>query len=83
VSVELAGDLALEASSDAASAESLSGAAGDVVAGAFIVSHPGAGDRVERAVELAVAAAVEPVFVPVARGDLERTHTAEFRHGIV
>jgi hypothetical protein len=61
VGVDLAGDVALEAADDLAFAEAFGGAAGDVVAGGLVVSHPDDGDDVEGAVGGAVAASAEAV----------------------
>jgi hypothetical protein len=66
VAVELAGDVALETAPDSTLAESFGGPAGEVVAGTGVVPDAGVRDRVKGAVELAIAGAVEPVFVAVA-----------------
>jgi hypothetical protein len=61
VVVDLSGDVALEAADDLAFAESLGGAAFDVVAGGLVVAYADDGDDVEGAVGGSVAAAAESV----------------------
>src|SRR4051794_28211941 len=56
-----AGDVAHQAAADLLGALALGGAAGDVVAGLGVMDHAVVGDQPERAVALAVAAAVEAV----------------------
>ena len=60
-SVELAGDVALEAASDLAEGLALCGAPREVGTGLWAVAHPAGGDGVDGAVEGSVAAAVEAV----------------------
>jgi len=67
-SVEVAGEVALEAAGGLAAALSFSKAALDVVDGRSVHSASGEDDLVESAVELPVTAAVEPVADPLARG---------------
>jgi hypothetical protein len=57
--VDAAGDVAHEAAADLFGALAVSGAACDVVAGLGMVDHAVVGDQPERAVSLAIAAAVE------------------------
>jgi hypothetical protein len=64
--VELAADVTLEDADGLASGAAFGGAAGEVGAGAWVVTESGQGDGVERSVEAAVAAAVEPVTPGVA-----------------
>src|SRR5436190_16626943 len=59
--VELARDVALKAAFDLAHGLAFSGAAGDIGLGGGAVAHSDGGDGVDRAVEGAVAAAVEAV----------------------
>ena len=59
--VELAGDVALEAALDLTAGLALGSASGDVLLGCRAAPHAGDGDRVDRAVQGSVAAAVEPV----------------------
>jgi hypothetical protein len=59
--VELAGDVALEASADLADGLAFGGPAGDVVAGPVAAAHAGEGNVVDRPVQGAVTAAVEAV----------------------
>jgi hypothetical protein len=61
VVVDLAGDVALEASDDLSLAEAFGCAAVDVVAGGLMAAHLDDGDDVEGAVRGAVAAAAEAV----------------------
>src|SRR3954453_6319936 len=58
---QAAGDVAHQAAADLLGALALGGAAGDVVAGLGVMDHAVVGDEPERAVALAVAAAVEAV----------------------
>src|SRR4051794_32273044 len=60
-SVELAGDVALEAAPDLLGGLAFGAAAGDVGAGGRAAAHPGGGDGVDCAVECPVAALAEPV----------------------
>src|SRR3954447_3725885 len=60
-SVELAGAVAREAAPDLVVGLGFGSAAGDGGAGGRAAAHPGGGDGVDRAVECAVAALVEPV----------------------
>ena len=59
--VEVAGDIAFEAALDLAGCLAIGGAARGVGAGGGVVLEAGENDGVERAVEVAVAAAVEAV----------------------
>ncbi len=59
--VQLAGDVALEAAPDLLGGLALGGAAGDVGAGIRAAAHAGVGDRMNRLVQGAVTAAVEPM----------------------
>jgi hypothetical protein len=70
--VEFAGDVALEAASDLAGGLALGGAASDVGAGPGTATHSDHGDGVDRAVECAIAAAVEPVAYGSAAAGLQR-----------
>ena len=54
-------------------------AALDVGEGGRVAAHPGDGDDVDGAVELAVAEAVEPVAVGPAGGDWDRGRTGQHR----
>src|SRR5215210_2722182 len=58
---EASGDVAHQAPPDLLGALALGGAAGDVVAGLGVMDHAVVGDQPERAVALAVSAAVEAV----------------------
>src|SRR5438552_10921770 len=79
--VSLAGDVALEAAEDLASAESLGGAFGGVGAGAVAVAEAADGDHVQRPVGLSVAAEVEPVAVGASGAGLDRGGAADPREG--
>jgi hypothetical protein len=70
--VEASGDVAHEAASDFLVALAVGGAAGDVGAGLGVVDHPVVGDEPERAVALAVTAAIEAVPDSPAAGGLDR-----------
>ena len=59
--VDLAGDVAFEAALGFSGGFALGGSFGDVGLGVWAVAAAGDGDGVQRAVELAVAAAVEAV----------------------
>ena len=63
-----AGEVAHEAASDLAAGLALCGAPLDVVLGLGVVLHADHGDRVERVVGLAVAAAVDAVAAGLAAG---------------
>jgi hypothetical protein len=72
-SVELAGEVALEAAPDLFGAESFCAAAFDVGPGFRVVSHSGDDSHVQGTVEPPVATAVESVADGVARGRGRRT----------
>ena len=59
--VELAGDVSLEAAADLPRVLAFCGAPGDVGLGGGAAAHPGRGDGVQRPVQGAVSAPVEPV----------------------
>jgi hypothetical protein len=61
MAVDLSRDEALEASEDVLRLEPFEGASCNVVAGAWVVTHADQHNCVQRAVGLAVAAAVEPM----------------------
>lgn len=65
--VEMPRKVALDAAADFLVGLAFGAAALDVGKGGRVVAHPGDGDDVEGAVELAVAEAVEPVPVSTAR----------------
>jgi hypothetical protein len=67
-SVEVAGEVALQRAGCVAGWFAFAEAAGDVVAGCWVVLAAVGDDGVEGAVELAVAAAAEPVSLCVAAG---------------
>ena len=69
---DAAGEVALEAADGFAGALAFGAFAGDVVAGLGVAARAGDGDAVDGGVDLAVAAAVEPVAVGVARADRDR-----------
>src|SRR4051812_49963607 len=60
-SIDLAGEVALEAADDLALGQALGGAAGDVVDGRLVPAHANDDGAVEGGVGLPVTAAVEPV----------------------
>ncbi len=60
--VEVAGEVALEAAADFAVGLALGTAALDIGKGRRVAAHPGDGDHVQGAVELAVAEPVEPRY---------------------
>src|SRR5215475_8221580 len=66
--VEVAGQIALDAAADVAVGLALGAASLDVGEGWWVAAHPGHGDLVKGAVELAVAEPVEPVPVGAAGG---------------
>src|SRR3954447_4860327 len=70
--VEAAGEVAHQAAADLAAGLAFGGAALDVGLGLGVVLHADHGDRVERVVGLAVAAAVESVPNRLAAGGLDR-----------
>jgi hypothetical protein len=76
-SVELAGDVALEATLDLVWGLALGGTAVDVGAGSGAVARPGEHDHVDGAVECAVAAAVEAVPDGVAAAGRDRVGATE------
>ena len=81
LSVELAGDVALEAAADFRWGLSLGGAPGDVGAGAGAAAHPDQRDGVDGAVQRPVAAAVEPVPDGLAAAGRERAGAAQRGEG--
>src|SRR5215213_8387663 len=80
-SVNLAGDVALEAPQDLPSALALRGAPGYVFSGAFVPAHPPERQHVQRPVCVPVASAVEAVANRLARGGLKRGHAAQAGEG--
>src|SRR5215831_16049575 len=66
--VEVAGEVALDASADFAVGFALGAASFDVGQGLGVAPHPGHGDLVQGSVELTVTEAVEPVPVGAAGG---------------
>ena len=76
-SVEVAGEVALEAAGGLAAALSFLDSALDVVDGWSVHSASGEDDLVEGAVELSVAAAVEPVADRLAGGGRDRGGAGE------
>src|SRR6266516_5203444 len=79
--VDLAGDVAFQAADDLAFAFAFAGAPDDVGPGRLVVADADEDDPIERGVCLAVAAAVEPVAVRLARGGPDRGGAAEHREG--
>ena len=76
-SLEVAGAVAVEAAGGLAAALSFLDSTLDVVDGRSVHSASGEDDLVESAVELPVAAAVEPVADPLARGGGDRGGAGE------
>ena len=74
---ESAGQVALEAAPDLAIALALLAPAGDVDQRLRVVQHAGQGDRVQGAVEFAVATAVEAMTDDLARGSLEGCYASQ------
>jgi hypothetical protein len=68
----VAGEVALEAADGFAVGLAFGAFAGDVVLGLGVAAQPRDGDAVDRRVDLAVAAAVEPVPAGLARADRDR-----------
>src|SRR5262245_12207556 len=79
--VEVAGGVALDASADFAVGLALSAASFDVGQGLRVAAHPGHGDLVQGAVELAIAEAVEPVPVGAAGGHRDRGGAGQHGEG--
>ena len=71
-SVEASGECAFEGAADVAVGLAFGGASGLVGAGFWVAAHPGDGDGVQGAVEVAVAAAVESVTGALAAAGFER-----------
>ena len=69
---DASGEVALEAADGVFGALAFGAFAGDVVLGFGVAAQPGHGDPVDGGVDLAVAAAVEPVPAGVARADRDR-----------
>jgi hypothetical protein len=69
---DAAGEVAFEAADGFFGALALGAFAGDVVAGLGVAAQAGDGDAVDRRVDLAVATAVEPVSVGLARANRDR-----------
>src|SRR5215208_2578975 len=80
-SVNLAGDVTLEAPQDLPPALALRGAPGYVFSGAFIPAHPPERQHVQRPVCVPVASAVEAVAHRLARGGRKRGHAAHAGEG--
>ena len=78
---EVAGDVALQAALDLAGCLAFGGAAGGVGAGGGVMLEAGEHDGVQRAVELSVAAAVEPEADGLPRAGGDRGGAAEHREG--
>jgi hypothetical protein len=78
---ELSGDVALQAAFDVTDRLALGHAALHVGLGLGVLAHADQHDGVQRAVELPVAATVQPVADHGARGGLDRGDTAEFGEG--
>lgn len=78
---DLPPDMTLEAAPDLLVRLALGQAPVDVGPGFWVGAHPGEHDRVERPVEPAVPAAVEPVPHSVARGRRDRTGARDLREG--
>lgn len=81
VLVEVTGDVAFEAADGFAATLALGDAAVHVVACARIPAQSAENDRVERGVGLAVASAVQPAALGLARGSLNRTGAAQCGEG--
>ena len=79
--VEVAGEVALEEPGGVAAAFAFGDAAGDVVLGGWVVLAAVEDDRVEGAVELAVAAAAEAVSGGLAAGGGDRGDAGESCEG--
>src|SRR5665647_298947 len=77
VAVDLAGEVALEASTDLAEGAAFSGSALNVGAGGRVHAHAGDDGHVERAVEATVTAAVDAVSDGVAGRRRNRVHAGE------
>src|SRR5665648_316753 len=77
VAVDLAGEVALEASTDLAEGAAFSGSALNVGAGGRVHAHAGDDGHVERAVEATVTAAVDAVSDGVAGRRRNWVHTGE------
>src|SRR5882757_2214238 len=83
-SVELAGDVALQAAPDLASGLALGSAAGNGGPCGGAAAHAGVGDGVNGAVELAVSASVQPVAHGAPAGGFQRAGAREGREcGVV
>src|SRR3954453_19167613 len=80
---QAAGEVALEAALDLAWGLALGEAAGGVGAGGGVVLETGERDGVQRAVELAVAGAVEAIADRLARGGGDWCRAGEHRKGAV
>lgn len=74
-------DIALEAAPDLLCRFALGLAPVDVGSGFWVGAHPGEHDRVERSIEPAVPAAVEPVPHSVARGRRDGAGARDLREG--
>jgi hypothetical protein len=79
--VDLAGDVAFQAADDLSFAFAFAGAPDDVGPCRLVVAHADEDDPIERGVRLAVATAVEPVAVRLARGGLDWSGAAEHGEG--
>ena len=79
--VDLAGDVAFEAALGFSGGFAFGGSFGDVGLGVWAVAAAGDGDGVQRAVELAVAAAVEAVAGVLPRGRFEWGDAGEAGEG--
>jgi hypothetical protein len=79
--VDLAGEVALEASADLSEGASFGASAFDVGAGAGVHAHAGDDGHVQRAVQAPVAAAVDAVADRVAGGGRDRVHAGEAGEG--
>ena len=69
---DAAGEVALEAADRFAAALAFGAASGDVVARGLVAAGAGDDDAMKRRVDLAVAAAVEPVALVLAGAGVER-----------
>src|SRR6478752_6684845 len=80
--VELAGDVPLEAAPDLPRVLAFGGAPGDVGPGGWAATHPGRGDGVQRPVQRALSAPVEPMPHGAPAAGLKRAGAAEGGEGV-
>jgi hypothetical protein len=76
-SVQLAGDVALQAAQDLFFAETFLGAALDVTLGRGIGGHPDNSDHPQSTIGIAVAATIEAMPVLTSRGSVDRANPAQ------